>query len=253
MIKKIRKFGFLSKGFVYVTIGILTLLTALKLGGKVSDKNGVITFLENQIFGKILLIIVGFGMFSYAIWRFYKSYFVIKKEEKKTKYLLSIDYFIRGIVYSSFAISVLFKVFNQSKNGISKESAVAKILQLETGKYILYAIAIIIFFSAINQFYIVYKNIFLENVEKSKNITSFSFLEKTGKFGITARGISFLIFSWFIFKATSDKNPSKIKGTQEMFSYLQNLSFGSFLMGIMALGFISYGVFQYFYGRYSSY
>ncbi|MGY8909526.1 MAG: DUF1206 domain-containing protein [Flavobacteriales bacterium] len=38
-----------------------------------------------------------------------------------------------------------------------------------------------------------------------------------------------------------------------MFSYLHGQPFGDILMAIMALGFISYGIFQYFYARYSSY
>ena len=104
-----------------------------------------------------------------------------------------------------------------------------------------------------NQFYIVYQKNYLDNIEKSENIESFSFLEKSGKFGIGSRGVSFLIFAWFIFKTASTKNPSQVKGTQEMFSYLHSLPFGDILMAIMALGFISYGIFQYFYARYSSY
>ena len=251
MIQKLRKFGLLTKGIIYVIVGILTFLAAINFGGKVSDKNDVITFLENQIFGKILLIIVGLGLISYAIWRFYKSFSVLQKKDNKKKYFLSIDYFIRAIVYGSLAISVLYKVFNQPKNGVSKKTLVAKILSFESGKYILYIISIIIIISAFNQFYIVYKKIHLKNIQKSSNIQSYTFLEKTGKYGIISRGISFLIFAWFIYKATSEKNPSQVKGTQEMFSYLNSLSFGSILMAIMALGFLCYGIFQYFYARYS--
>ena len=98
-----------------------------------------------------------------------------------------------------------------------------------------------------------YKKNYLNNIKKSENIESFSFLKKSGKFGITSRGVSFLIFAWFIYKAASTKNPDKIKGTQEMFRYLHSLSFGDILMAVMALGFISYGIFQYFYARYSTY
>ncbi|TMM29015.1 DUF1206 domain-containing protein [Polaribacter aestuariivivens] len=253
MIQKIRTFGFVTKGLVYAIIGILTFLTALNIGGKVSDRNTVIAFLENQIFGKVLLLIVGTGMLSYAIWRFYKSFLVVTNKNKKTKYILMIDFFMRGIIYGSFAISILYKAVNQSTQGVSKESLVTKILNLENGAYILYTIAIIIFISAINQFYIVTKNKHLKNIEQSKNLESFAFLKKTGTFGISARGISFLIFAWFIFKAASEQNPNQIKGTQEMFTYLHNLTFGDILMAIMALGFISYGIFQYFYARYSSY
>lgn len=253
MIQKIRTFGFYTKGFVYAILGILTFLAALNLGGKVSDKNGVITFLEQQIFGKILLGFVALGIFCYAIWRFYKSYKVIKKDDRKIKYFLSIDFFTRGIIYGTFAISIVYKVFNVSSADSSKEKMASTVLNIENGKYILYVLAIIVLFSALNQFYIVYQKSYLKHIEKSKNIESFSFLEKSGKFGITSRGISFLIFAWFIYKAASNQNANQIKGTQEMFSYLHTLSFGNILMAIMALGFISYGVFQYFYARYSSY
>ncbi|TXD48827.1 DUF1206 domain-containing protein [Polaribacter sp. IC073] len=253
MIQKIRKFGFITKGVVYGIVGILTFLAALNLGGKVSDKNSVITFLENQVFGKILLLIVGLGMLSYAVWRFYKSYVVLKKEDGFSKYFLMIDFFIRGIIYGSFAISILSDFINQPKKGISKETLTAKVLQLEVGNYILYVIAGIIFISALNQFYIIYKEKFLKYIEKDKNIESFTFLKTTGKYGILSRGVSFLIFAWFIFKAASENNATEIKGTQEMFAYLHNLSFGNVLMAIMALGFLLYGIFQYFYARYSAY
>tara|TARA_R110002072_G_scaffold2447_1_gene20259 strand:- start:1200 stop:1961 length:762 start_codon:yes stop_codon:yes gene_type:complete len=253
MMQKIRTVGFYTKGFLYIVLGILTFLAALNLGGKIANKNGVITFLQDQIFGKILLAITGLGILAYAVWRFFKAYKVLKKKDDKTKYFLSIDFFIRGIIYGSFAVSILYKVFNISSNDVSKETMVSNVLHIENGEYIIYALAIIVLFSALNQFYIVYQKSYLKHIEQSKNIESFSFLEKSGKFGIGSRGVSFLIFAWFIYKAASTKNPGKIKGTQEMFSYLHSLSFGDILMAIMALGFISYGIFQYFYARYSSY
>ena len=253
MIQQIRTFGFYTKGFVYVVLGVLTFLAAINFGGRISNKNEVILFLEEQTFGKIILLITGLGILSYSLWRFFKSYKVIKDEEKAVKYFLSIDFFIRGVLYGSFAISILYKIFNISSIGITKENIVSEVLNLENGNYILYTLAIIVFCSALNQFYIVYEKSFLKYIQWSKEIESFSFLEKSGRFGIIARGISFLIFSWFIYKAAENNSPEEIKGTQEMFSYLHGLNFGDILMSIMALGFISYGIFQYFYARYSSY
>jgi hypothetical protein len=253
MIQKIRTFGFYTKGFVYVVLGVLTFLAAINFGGKISNKNEVILFLEQQTFGKIILIITGLGILSYSLWRFYKSYKVIKDEDKTVKYFLSIDFFIRGIIYGSFAISILYKVFNISGTNISKENMVSELLNFENGKYILYVLAVIVFFSALNQFFIVYQKSFLKYIQWSEEIESFSFLEKSGRFGIISRGISFLIVSWFIYQAAANNNPEQIRGTQGMFNYLHNLNFGDILMSIMALGFISYGIFQYFYARYSSY
>ena len=252
MIQKIKKYGFFTKGFVYVILGLLTFLAAIEMGGKVADKNAVITFLEDQMFGKVLLFIISLGLLSYAIWRFYKSYLVIKEKKDNQKYFISIDFFFRGIIYSSFAISILYKVINQERNGFSRNTLAEKILATNYGQIILFGIALIIFFSAINQFYIVYKKAFLKDINKNKNIESFTFLERSGKFGITSSGISFLIFAYFIFRASLENAPEKIRGTEGMFNYLHDLTFGNILMAIMALGFLSYGIFQYFYGRYSN-
>ena len=168
MIQKIRTLGFYTKGFLYILLGILTFLAAFNLGGKIANKNGVITFLQDQIFGKILLAITGLGILAYAIWRFFKAYKVIKKEDDKTKYFLSIDFFSRGIIYGSFAISILYKVFNISSNDVSKETMVSKVLHIENGEYIIYALAIIVLFSALNQFYIVYQKSYLKYIETIK-------------------------------------------------------------------------------------
>ncbi|WP_375240765.1 DUF1206 domain-containing protein [Polaribacter sp.] len=252
MILKLRKFGFLTKGFVYIIIGILTFLTALNIGGKISDKNGVISFLENQIFGKVLLLIVSLGLMSFALWRAYKFYDVLKNEDSNKKYFSAVSYLFRTFFYGSFAISIFLKIFNQTSNDVTKETLVSRILQIENGNVILILIGIIFSGSAIYQFYKVITNSYLEDIKKNKNIASFNVLKKTGAFGIFARGISFLIFSWFIFSAGFNNNPEKIKGTQEMFRFLNSLTFGNILMAVMALGFVCYGVFQYFYGRYSN-
>ncbi|GAB7257387.1 DUF1206 domain-containing protein [uncultured Polaribacter sp.] len=252
MIQKLRKFGFFTKGFVYIIIGILTFLTALNFGGKISDKNGVISFLENQIFGKVLLLILSLGLMSYALSRAYKFYDVLKNEDSNKKYIAAVNYLFRTFFYGSFAVSIFLKVFNKASSDVTKETLVSRVLKIENGNIILILIGAIFLGSAINQFYKVISNSYLEDIKKSKNIASFNVLKKTGAFGIFARGISFLIFSWFIISAAFYNNPQKIKGTQEMFSFLNSLTFGNILMAIMALGFVCYGVFQYFYGRYSN-
>lgn len=252
MIQKLRKFGFFTKGFVYIIIGILTFLTALNFGGKISDKNGVISFLENQIFGKVLLLILSLGLMSYALSRAYKFYDVLKNEDSNKKYIAAVNYLFRTFFYGSFAVSIFLKIFNKASSDVTKETLVSRVLKIENGNIILILIGAIFFGSAINQFYKVISNSYLEDIKKSKNIASFNVLKKTGAFGIFARGISFLIFSWFIISAAFYNNPQKIKGTQEMFSFLNSLTFGNILMAIMALGFVCYGVFQYFYGRYSN-
>lgn len=107
-----------------------------------------------------------------------------------------------------------------------------------TKGFLFILLRVLIILAALNQFYLVYQKKKLNTIEKSDYI-SFSFLNKSGKFTIGSRGVLFLIFAWFIYKAAPNKNAHNIKGTQEMFSYLHSLSFGNVLIAILALGFIS--------------
>jgi len=47
---------------------------------------------------------------------------VLKEEKGKAKYILCIDYFSRGLIYGSLAITVLYKIINQPKEGVSKKT-----------------------------------------------------------------------------------------------------------------------------------
>ncbi|MGA9590924.1 MAG: DUF1206 domain-containing protein, partial [Salegentibacter sp.] len=71
-IAKVRSAGFFTKGLVYFLIGALTFMAALGLGGDISSKDGVISFLLQLPLGKILVGIVALGLFAYSLWRLYQ-------------------------------------------------------------------------------------------------------------------------------------------------------------------------------------
>ena len=70
MVKKSMKttaiIGFISKGFIYVVIGVLSLLAALNMGGESSGTNSALLFLKKQIFGQLLLTALAVGLLCYS-------------------------------------------------------------------------------------------------------------------------------------------------------------------------------------------
>ncbi|QOD61892.1 DUF1206 domain-containing protein [Polaribacter haliotis] len=252
MIKNIRKLGIITKGIIYSLVGILTLLAALNVGGEVSGKNQVVQFLGNQIFGKILLIIIAIGLIFYSIWRLYSAFFDGKNEgSDKSGIFKRIGYFFSGTIYGTLAYSISAKIINLESSGSSKNTAVEALINNEGGLYLLYVISIVLFCVGCYQFYKGYSGKFLNDIKKTNHSNYPKILEKTGKYGHISRGISFAIFGFFVSVAAYEKDASAIKGIQEMFSFLREFSWGNMLMGFMATGFICYGVYQYFLARYS--
>ena len=68
-IKTLARFGFYTKGFLFVVIGILAVMVATgQRGGELADPTGALTIVAQFTFGKILLIIFIAGAFGHGAW-----------------------------------------------------------------------------------------------------------------------------------------------------------------------------------------
>lgn len=253
MIETIRKLGILTKGFVYTLVGLLTLMAALEVGGKVSDKQAAITFLEDQTFGQVLLLLIALGLVLFSLWRLASAFLNSKNEEKdKIGYAKRIGYFISGLLYAALGISSFLSISN-SNNGSSdiKANLVSLVLEQGWGNVVMYLVAVILFFVGIFQFVKGYEKEFLDELKLPNDRQISELVKRFGTFGYMARGISFAIFAWFVAQAAYQNNPDSVRGLEGMFNFLEQLQMGNLLMGVMAAGFIAYGVFQYFLARHS--
>ncbi len=254
MIEHIRKVGLITKGVIYALVGVLTLSAALGLGGQIAGKNGVIDFLENQRFGQIILILIGLGLAGYAVWRMCSAFLDTKNEGQDEKaYAKRTGYFISGLVYAGLGYSTLRNGFTgHGSSGSSKDHLASILLRQSWGEMAMYLIAAILLGVGIYQFYKGLQKKFLQDINRRGRVESRELLEKSGRFGFIARGVSFLIFAWFTFNAASQGSALEIRGLEGVFTYLQDLPLGNILMALLALGFVAYGVYQYFLARYST-
>lgn len=66
--------GFVSKGIIYLVIGVLSLMAALNMGGESSGTNQALSFVKKQPFGQVLLLLLGTGLLCYSFWMFIQSF-----------------------------------------------------------------------------------------------------------------------------------------------------------------------------------
>lgn len=251
-IKNIARTGLAAKGIIYAIIGVLTFLAAINMGGEKAGKLKVLDFLEKQAFGNVLLILIGIGMLCYSFWCFFQG---IKDPEnigndKKGK-VKRTGRFISGLIYLGFGVIAFLNAFGSStgSGGSGKQSS---LLASNFGLIALGIGGVIIIGVGLYQFTKIKKDKFKEHFsakalsEEKRRKTIFN----TAYLGLTSRGIIFLIIGFFAVKAAASSDPEKIKTTTDAFSFLEQSSYGAWLLGIVAIGLIAYAIYTFMLAKY---
>jgi hypothetical protein len=257
-IKKFARFGMFAKGTVYVILGVLTAMAAFNVGGgKTTSKSGALEFIYQQPFGKILLALVALGLLGYVVWRFIQSIKDPENNGTDTKAMLKrIGYFVSALVYALVAFEAGRMVFSNGSSGGSggnsqKQSLVAQILEMPAGQWIVGLIAIAFFGKAIYQFYRSLSGKFARKVQDSElDQRVKSTLRKAGMAGYLARGVVIAIIGYFFLQAALQSNPGEVEGTKGAFQFISSMSYGPWLLGVVAIGLACYGVFMFVKARY---
>lgn len=249
-IKKIARAGYASKGTVYAITGGLALSAAIGLGQSSEGKLGVIDFLEKQAFGKVLLALMGLGLFCYSYWRFYQSVKNPENIEDNTKGTAKrVGFFLSGVVYLGLGAYALYQIFSDTGGGGGNKG---DMVPRELLPYIFYAVAIGLALKSIFQLVKAFKGDFLSKfkLDTIANVSTRTIIKWLGYAGLIARGIIVGIVSYFFFTAASTATTEKVKGTKEAFSFLRQNSEGAWLIGLVAFGLICYGAYMFMMAGY---
>lgn len=265
-VAKIRSAGFFTKGVVYVLIGALTFMAAFGLGGDIASTDGVVHFLLELPFGKILGGIVALGLIAYSLWRIYQMLLRPGKINDKPKDLK--DGFTRfryfysavfyGIIAYSFAKPLIKDLLGEgggapSENSTQQKAALGELLSNDWGKVAIWILAAIIAAQAIWQFKLAYSAKFMKKIDNYPDIRhEYDFIRKMGRLGYSARGLVFGVISYFLVMVILQHNAQVYKGTEGAMQYLLSFSYGSILLGLTALGLIGYGIFNIMVARHAN-
>ena len=199
--KSVAVIGFVSKGIIYLVIGILSLLAALNMGGESSGTNQALTFLKKQPFGQILLLLLAVGLLCYSFWMFVQS---IKDPEntgndRKGK-LRRFGLFTTGLVYTFVAFLAFYQMCVCLRSRREFWLAILKFLGPTTVSIVFIVIGIVLALQALVLIIGVFKGGLLDqfNLEGRK----FSRLIRlVGMFGFYARAFIVAIIAYFFLRA----------------------------------------------------
>jgi hypothetical protein len=247
--------GLVAKGIIYCLIGAIAFMAAFEIGGQSesnTNKEGILTFIQRLFAGEILLALLVIGLLCYSFWRGVQCFTDTENKGTKTKGIaVRSRYLLSGLIYLSFAIAAIRHLLHESSDsGDGNQEFIGQLLAKPFGQYFVATAALII--AGVGIYQIVYgiSGKYKKHVSGLQLGTdAATFLVKSGLVGYTARGIVWLIISWLIFKAAIHANSNDAGDTNEAFSFL-DASYGSFLTGLLGLGLVLYGIFNFIRARF---
>ena len=251
-VKRIAQAGLTAKGVVYFLLGVLALVAALELGRdtrKINRKE-VFLFIEELFMGKALLLIVSVGLACYCCWRLLQA---LTDTERKGSSLKGLVYRVRyagsGCFYGLLAFVAAKLALSSGNDSVSIWQAfVSEVLQKPMGQWlVIFASAII----ALGGAYFIYEGLSERYRKKIREARlghkAEAVMIKTGKVGYLARGTVWGIFSYLLARAALNAR----KGTAgSAFHFLESASYGTYLLGAVALGLVFYSLFVFIEARY---
>jgi hypothetical protein len=242
----LERLGYVVRGVLYAVMGFLALRIALaQTGGKATDLSGSLVWLIGNPLGKLVLIVAIVGLAAYSLWGFTRAIYDPLHRGRDPKGIAArIGFVTSGLSYAAiafFALQILAGGGGATDDGTQK--TVSSLLTKPAGGLITLLLGITSIGIGIGQFIEAYRATFkndLKAAEMSQSERGIAI--GLGRFGMAARGVTFLVIGWFLVQAGIHHDAGQVQGFGGAFLFLLSQPYGHWLLGIIALGFIALGL-----------
>jgi hypothetical protein len=253
--ERMARFGYAMKGTVYVLLGALTLGAALRPDQSAPDKKGALRTLLEQPFGRTMLGIVTVGLLAYALWRLMEGVLDTNNDGRGWKAIgKRIARVGSGVIYAALgyaAARTLLGSARASGGDGEIQDWTAWGMGQPFGRLAIAVIGLSVVGRGLQQLWHAYKAKLGEELAVGQmNHTGRRAALITGRFGLAARGITFVLIGGFLTLAAWNADPGEAKGLGGALRYVETAPYGDALLGIVAIGLIAYGVFAMVEARY---
>lgn len=246
------RFGLAARAFVYVVIGWLAIQIARGHGSHQANQRGALAAIAQHTYGLVLLWILGVGFAAYAVWRLSEAAFGTAAEGAKAG--PRVQSLVRGIVYAALCVSTFSFIAGTSRKGQSQQQVTltARVMKHGYGRWLVGLVGLVVV--------VVGLGMIVEGVrkkfEKQLRMQKLSGLTRTlvvrlGVIGTVARGIVFAIAGALVVQAAVTFNAAKSTGLDGALRTLADRPYGPWLLGVLALGLVAFGLFGFAAARWA--
>jgi Domain of Unknown Function (DUF1206) len=245
------RFGLVAMGVSYGLVAVLAILLALGRGGKAEDRGGALQTIAQDGLGRFVVFLLAIGFGAYAIWRFAEAIFDRGGRGREPKGLAKrLGYFGKGLIYTvlcAIAVGVLLGASGSS----NEKQETAYVLDWPGGRYIVAAVGAGFAAAALWNAFRAVSGQFKDELNTASMGSAEEWLVTVaGVVGFLARAVVFALIGTFLLKAAIEYDPSEAIGLDGALRKLAAQDHGRYLLGLVAAGLLSFGVFSLFQARY---
>lgn len=235
--------GLVARAVIYLLIGWIAILVAVAHSTRRPNQEGALQLLAGKPYGSISLWLLGIGFAGYALWRLSEVAFGATGEGKgagpRAKSLA------RAVVYAYLSY-LTFQVIAHSAGNETRtqRDLTASVMRHPGGQWLVASVGLIVVVVGVMLIAEGVRRTFMKYLMTSRMTAKVRrVVERLGRIGVTARGVAFAITGALIVDAAVTFRPSKSGGLDTALLTLRGEPFGEFLLLVVAVGLVIFGVY----------
>ena len=248
------RFGFAANGFVYLSVGILMLASAIGMRGQSVDPHGLLYVLAQQPFGRLWLILIGAGLWAFVGWRVLQTVFDVDHEGSTLQgWAVRATQGFSGLAYAVLASGV-FELLDEVGPAMGAEQLAENqekasiLLGLPFGGAALIVVGLIIAGVGIGNVVMGLVNDFGATLICSKTVCRW--VLPLARIGYVARGLAYLPLAMFVTLAGWRTRSSEVQTFATALDALERQPGGAIMLGVTAAGLIAFGAYAFVEARF---
>lgn len=240
--------GLVARGFTYVLVGWLATLVAFGDRDQQADREGALSALARQPFGRWLLVALVVGLAGYALWRAAEAITGRTSSDDDAgagKRLLSAA---KAGLYVTFAVNAAIVAARGADGGGGGEQErtwTARALDWPLGRPLLVAIGLGVIAYGMAGAWRGISQKFLKKLKRGKLDESEERVVRVlGTAGNIGRGLAFALVGGFLVQAALLHDPERSRGMDGALHELAERPYGPVALTAIAAGLVAYGLFS---------
>jgi uncharacterized protein DUF1206 len=238
--------GYVAKGVIYATIGVLAMREALGLGGTTTGVGGAMRSMGPQPLGGVLLLILAAGLVGYALWKLVQG--IMDPDQKGSDphgMLRRVGYVGSGVIHGGLAFTAVQSVFGAEDSSEDAMAASAMAFQPPLGPILVGLVGLIVIGVGLYQLYAAYGAKFRDDLKLDRmSDAEERWVILAGRVGTAARALAIVVAGAFVDLAAYQSDPSETRGLGGALETLQRQPLGTYMLCAVAAGLLVYGAFM---------
>jgi hypothetical protein len=252
-IVRLGRAGWLAKGIVYLLAGGLALVVVdrsfgwshVTVGSKEASPTGAIKEVAQSSGGPLLLVALAIGMFLYAAWRIATA--VLPGSTDAEGLATRVGYFVSAIVYTTFGVTAISLARSRAAKANGNKTVrdiTSSVMEHTAGRWLIGIAGALTVAAGLYRFRMGLKSDVTGDVDMSGMSAERSrWTRRLGAVGEVGRGIAMGLIGFFLLRAAVTFEATEATGLDGALRRLAEQSWGAFVVAVVAVGLIAYGLF----------